>query len=55
MIRIDTSTGTFATEDTPDEFVKELAFPEYHSILHWVKPSKPQSSIPERKDHSYER
>ena len=34
IIRIDTKNNTLADENTPEEFVKEIAIPEYHTILH---------------------
>ncbi len=53
-IKIDTATGKLATEDTPEEFIKEIVIPDYHSILHWVNKENPRGPIPEHKDGLYE-
>ena len=54
-VKIDLQTGDLATPDTPEEFIKEIIIPEYHSILHWVNPKNPRGPIPQKKDKAYER
>ncbi len=53
-IKIDIKTGTLATDETPEEFIKEIVIPSYHSILHWVDKSNPTGPVPEEKDPAYE-
>ena len=55
VVRVDISTGSLATEETPDEFIKEIPVPSYHSILNWVDISSPRGEVPEIKDRSFER
>ncbi len=54
-IRLDTKSGTLATEETPEEFIEEIAIPEYHSILHWVDKKNPRGPVPgmDNKDANY--
>ncbi len=55
VIRVDTSTGALATDETPDEFIKEIPIAEYHSILNWVNPRSPRGSVPTIKDKAFDR
>jgi hypothetical protein len=43
-----------ATEETPEEFIKEIVIPSYHSLLHWVKRGDPTGAVPVEKDQAYE-
>jgi len=43
---IDSRTGQFATDDTPDEFREERIAREVHSILYWVQKDDPNGDIP---------
>lgn len=53
-IPIDIKTGVLATDETPEEFIKEIVIPSYHSLLHWVKRGDPTGSVPVEKDQAYE-
>ncbi len=53
-IKIDIKTGKLATEETPEEFIKEISLPSYNSILHWVDPKDPRGPVPEIKDQAYD-
>ena len=48
---IDTISGKLATEYTPLQTQKEIIIPEVHNILHWLKKSDPQGSIPNNPDN----
>ncbi len=53
-ILIDLKTGSLATENTPQEFIKEIIIPAFHSILHWIVRGDPNGPAPEVKDQAYE-
>ncbi len=53
-IFIDIKTGGLADENTPEEFIKEIVIPSYHSILHWVDRRNPTGPVPKKKDPAYE-
>lgn len=55
IIRLDTNTGELATDETPEEFIKEIPYPDYHSILNWIDKNAPRDAVPEEKDESYKR
>lgn len=46
LIKINSQTGEIATEETPEELVKETFFPEHHSILYYVDKDDPTGPIP---------
>jgi membrane peptidoglycan carboxypeptidase len=52
-IPIDIKTGVLATDQTPQEFIKEIVIPSYHSLLHWVKKGDPKGPVPHKKDEAY--
>ena len=53
-IPIDIKTGVLATDNTPQEFIREIVIPSYHSLLHWVTRGDPSGPVPEKKDQAYE-
>lgn len=56
VIKIDTKNNTLATDETPEEFIKEIVIPEYHTILHWVNKADPLGPAPrddEERDDMY--
>lgn len=57
IIKIDTKNNTLATAETPENFIKEIIIPEYHSILHWINKNDPLNPLvptPEERDDLYE-
>ncbi len=51
----DKISGKLATDLTPPETLDEIAFPNVHSILHWVDKTDPTGEIPkDPKDSQYE-
>lgn len=41
VFTIDTISGGLATENTPEEFKKEISITNVHTILHWIDKEKP--------------
>jgi 1A family penicillin-binding protein len=45
-VKIDTASGLLATEYTPENYIKEVTFKDYHSILHYVDKNDPLGDDP---------
>ncbi len=43
---MDTRTNERATDETPEEFRKEVFVPDIHNILHWVNKDDPRGPVP---------
>ncbi len=56
IIKMDTKNKILATENTPEEFIKEIIIPEFRNILHWVNRADPLGPVPQvdERDDLYE-